>query len=159
MIRKLLVLGLLIGAVTAPAALAKPVSSDVLNGGYDPWAVGLIYKSTQQSTPAIVPNAGFASAAHAGRTGGLAPWERSFFQRNAKAAAPVNLGPVDPWAYSLLHPTPPTRVVTANSSSGFDYGDAGIGAGVAFGGALILLTMVGIGLRTRRIDRSGLAAS
>jgi hypothetical protein len=143
MIRKLLVLsvlGLVLAAIVAPAALAKPVSSDVLNGGYDAWAVGQIYKSTHQSTPAV----------HAGRTGQVAPWERSFFHQNANVTAPVDLGPLDPWAYAAIHKTTSTPVVTTSSSSGFDYGDAGIGAAVAFGAALILSGTAIVGLKLRR---------
>jgi hypothetical protein len=148
MIRKLLVLGLVIGAVAAPAALAKPVSSDTLNGGYDPWAVGLIYKSTQQSAApvklgpldpwaySLVYQSTHPSSVQAGSKSSLAPWERSFFQRNLTAP-----------------------VVTTNSSSSFDYGDAGIGAAAALGVALILLGTIVMGMRYRRTNRSGLATS
>lgn len=151
-------LGLVLAALVAPAALAKPVSSDITNGGYDAWAVGQIYKSTQQSTPVSVPQAGFASAAHAGRTGQLAPWERNFFQRNA--AAPVNLGPLDPWAYAAIHKNDVTApIVTTTSSSDFSFTDAGIGAAMAFGVAVILLGTAVVSLRYRRSHRSGLATS
>jgi hypothetical protein len=120
MIRKLLVLCIVIGAVAAPAALAKPVSSDGSDGGYDPWAYSLIYQSRHPST---------------------------------------NLGPLDPWAYSLVHKTAATPAVTTNSSSGFDFGDAGIGAAAAFSLAVILLGTMVVGLRYRRINRSRLAVS
>jgi hypothetical protein len=176
-----LALGLVLSALVAPAALAKPVSSDITNGGYDAWAVGQIYKSThpgtqnlgpldawavgqiykstQQSTPVSVPQAGFASAAHAGRTGQLAPWERSFFHPNA--AAPVNLGPLDPWAYAAIHKNDVTApvVTTTTSSSDFSFTDAGIGAAMAFGVAVILLGTAVVSLRYRRSHRSGLATS
>jgi hypothetical protein len=115
MIRKLLVLsvlGLVIAAIAAPAALAKPVSSNTLNGGYDAWAVGQIYKSTHPGTQ--------------------------------------NLGPLDPWAYAAIHKTATPPVVTTSSSSGFDYGDAGIGAAVAFGAALILFGTAAVGRKLRR---------
>ena len=77
----------------------------------------------------------------------------------------MDLGPLDPWAYNLVYesrnigsaPVAPTKV--ANPSSGFDFRDAGIGAGVTFGAALILMTAVGLGVRQRRIHRSGLATS
>jgi hypothetical protein len=118
-----LALGLVIAAVVAPAALAKPVGSDVANGGYDPWAYGLIYKSTHPST------------------------------------TQVNLGPLDPWAYALVHKTSAPAVITTSNSSGFDFGDAGIGAAVSFGVALILLGTITVGIKYRRSDRSGLATS
>ena len=46
------------------------------------------------------------------------------------------------------------------SQSGFDWGDAGIGASVVFGALLVLLTVVALGRRYGpRINRSGLATS
>lgn len=55
------------------------------------------------------------------------------------------------------------RLVLADrgaSQSGFDWGDAGIGASVSFGATMFLLTAAGLGRRYRsRIDRSRLATS
>ena len=95
-------------------------------------------------------------------------------------------GPLDQWAYSVIHrstqATPssysavsgPLGVVAyqsfagvtpkqgepVTSQSGFDWSDAGIGASVAFGALLLLLTVVALGRRYRpRINRSGLATS
>jgi hypothetical protein len=99
-------------------------------------------------------------------------------------------GPLDPWAYNVIHGgsqatvmpvvrysavsgplgiaayqsfagTTPSAQHSVISHSGFDWGDAGIGALVAFGIALLLLTAVALGRRSRsRIgDRSGLATS
>lgn len=46
------------------------------------------------------------------------------------------------------------------SQSGFDWGDAGIGASVSFGATMFLLTAVGVGRRYRsQMDRSRLATS
>jgi hypothetical protein len=146
MIRKLLVLsvlGLVIAAIAAPAALAKPVSSNTLNGGYDAWAVGQIYKSTHPGTQNLGP---------------LDPWAYAAIHKTAIAAPgalsrPVgtqNLGPLDPWAYAAIHKTATPPVVTTSSSSGFDYGDAGIGAAVAFGAALILFGTAAVGRKLRR---------
>jgi hypothetical protein len=123
-----LALGLVFAAVAAPTALAKPVNADTLNGGLDPWAVSLVYKSTHPSS-----------------------------------IQAVDLGPLDPWAYNLVHKSSATSAVTtikvSNPQSGFDFSDAGIGAAVSFGAALILAGAVGVGLRQRRIHRSGLATS
>jgi hypothetical protein len=123
-----LALGLVFAAIAAPAALAKPVSSDTLNGGFDPWAYSLVHQSTQPSSPQV-----------------------------------VDLGPLDPWAYSVIHgnsATPPATAIRGSSSpSGFDWSDAGVGAGVSFGVVLILLASVGFGVKYRRIHRSGLATS
>ena len=122
MIRKLLVLsvlGLVLAAIAAPVALAKPVSSDITNGGYDAWAVGQIYKSTHPGTQ--------------------------------------NLGPLDPWAYAAIHKNDATTpVVTTSASSGFDFSDAGIGAAVAFGAAVILL---GGAIIVTKLRRDNLAIS
>jgi hypothetical protein len=46
------------------------------------------------------------------------------------------------------------------SQSGFDWGDAGIGASVSFGATMFLLTAVGLGRRYRsQMDRTRLATS
>jgi len=99
-------------------------------------------------------------------------------------------GPLDPWAYNVIHASTQATVVPGmrysavsgplgirayqsfagitpsaqhrvRAQSGFDWGDAGIGALVMFGVALLLLTSVALGRRSRsRIgDRSGLATS
>jgi hypothetical protein len=132
-------LGLVVAALAVPTVLAKPVSGDVLNGGYDPWAYSLVYQST-----------------HPMDLGPLDPWAYSLVYQSKH---PVNLGPLDPWAYALVHRSDATPAVTASSQSTFDFGDAAIGAAVSFGIALILLGMVGLGLKYRRIHRSGLAVS
>ena len=43
----------------------------------------------------------------------------------------------------------PSQVVTSTDSSSFSWSDAGIGASVSFGAALLLLTAVGLGRRAR----------
>jgi hypothetical protein len=55
----------------------------------------------------------------------------------------------------------PVAVKTASvsSSSGFDWNDAGIGAAVTFGIALLLVTAVALGRRYRHTDRTGLASA
>lgn len=99
-------------------------------------------------------------------------------------------GPLDPWAYNVIHGATQATVVPVvrysavsgplgvtayqsfagttpsvqhrvSSQSGFDWGDAGIGALLALGVALLLLTAVALGRRSRsRIgDGSGLATS
>jgi hypothetical protein len=147
-----LALGLVFAAVAAPTTLAKPVNSDTLNGGLDPWAVSLVYKSTHPNSTQAVD------------VGPLDPWAVSLVYKSTHPSTQaVDLGPLDPWAYNLVHKSSATSAVTtikvSNSSPGFDFGDAGIGAAVSFGVALILLAAVGFGLRQRRIHRSGLATS
>jgi len=46
-------------------------------------------------------------------------------------------------------PVPITQVSTTSVSDGFNWSDAGIGASIAFGAALLLLTAVGLGRRSR----------
>jgi hypothetical protein len=146
-----LALGVVAAAIVAPAALAKPVSSDTLNGGLDPWAVGVVYQSTHPMS--------------AQDLGPVDPWAYGLVHKSTQPTSTgvTNLGPLDPWAYSLVHrasATPaPTTIKVSSSTSGFDYGDAGIGAAVSFGAALILLGSIAVGLRYRRIHRSGLATS
>jgi hypothetical protein len=143
-----LALGFVLAAVVAPTALSKPVSSDVLNGGLDPWAVSLVYKSTHPSTTQTVD------------VGPLDPWAVSLVYKSTHPSTTpaVDVGPLDPWAYSLVHAgkaTPaPVAIRISNPSSGFDFTAAGIGAAVTFGAALILLIGVGFGLRQHRIHRS-----
>ena len=43
----------------------------------------------------------------------------------------------------------PNQVVSSTDSSSFNWSDAGIGASVSFGAALLLLTAVGLGRRAR----------
>jgi hypothetical protein len=159
---KRLVLGLAFGlafaVVAAPTAMSKPVSSETLNGGLDAWAVGLVYKSTHPSTTQADLNA-------------LDPWAINLVYKAAHSGpAPtptraIDLGPLDPWAYNLVYQSRhmgsatvgDTAIKVPNPSSGFDFSDAGIGAAVSFGAALILMAAIGFGLRQRRIHRSGLA--
>jgi hypothetical protein len=51
------------------------------------------------------------------------------------------------------------KTASASSSSGFDWNDAGIGAAVAFGIALLLVTAVALGRRYRHTDGTGLASA
>jgi hypothetical protein len=163
---KRLVLGLAFGLVFAvvavPTAMSKPVSSEALNGGLDAWAVNAVDKSTNPVTQAdVTPLDPWAvnlvyKAAHPTATPSTAP-------TTPKA---VDLGPLDPWAYNLVYEsrnigsaTVGDTAIKVPPSSGFDFRDAGIGAAASFGAALILMTAVGLGVRQRRIHRSGLATS
>ena len=51
--------------------------------------------------------------------------------------------------HSALSVSALTPVSTASASDGFNWSDAGIGASVSFGAALLLLTAVGLGRRSR----------
>jgi hypothetical protein len=93
--------------------------------------------------------------------GTLDPWAYNVIHRSTQTnVAPAGkYGQLDPWAYTVIHQSSPS-VVTARPNNGFDYGDAGIGASILFGAAILLLTAVALGRRYRsRFDRSGLATS
>jgi hypothetical protein len=51
------------------------------------------------------------------------------------------------------------KTASVSSSSGFDWNDAGIGAAVAFGIAVLLVTAVALGRRYRHTDGPGLASA
>jgi hypothetical protein len=145
MIRKLLLVGLVIGALTTPTALAKPVSSDVQNGGYDPWAYGLVYKSTHAQPASTNP-----------LNGSYDPWAYGLVYQSVHPQ-PLNSAPVAPWERRIFQQSSATpNVTTSPSSGGFDFADAGIGAAASLGVAMTLLTAIGLGLKRRR---SGLAIS
>jgi hypothetical protein len=69
-------------------------------------------------------------------------------------------GPVGVAAYQSFAGITPKQGERVTSQSGFDWGDAGIGASVVFGAFVVLLTVVALGRRYGpRINRSGLATS
>jgi hypothetical protein len=94
-------------------------------------------------------------------SGTLDPWAYNVIHRSTQTnVAPAGkYGQLDPWAYTVIHQSSPS-VVTARPDNGFNYGDAGIGASILLGAAILLLTAVALGRRYRsRFDRSGLATS
>ena len=93
--------------------------------------------------------------------GTLDPWAYNVIHQSTQTnVAPTGkYGQLDPWAYTVIHQSSPS-VVTARPDNGFNYGDAGIGASILLGAAILLLTAVALGRRYRsRFDRSGLATS
>jgi hypothetical protein len=147
---KRLILGLAcvsaIAAFGVPAVQAKPTSA---YGPLDPWASNVIARTAQ------------ANVTGTGNYGPLDPWASNVIARTAQAnvTAAGNYGPLDPWAARLLHRSTPT-VAAVRTENGFSWSDAGIGASVVFGAALLMLTAVALGRRYRtRFDRSGLATS
>jgi hypothetical protein len=158
---KRMILGLAVGfaiaAVTAPVVSAMRVdgatggaqASSGRYGTLDSWAYNAIRRSTQ------------ANVSSARTSVPLDPWAYNVIHRSTQAnvASAGKYGQLDPWAYTVIHQSSPS-VVTARPANRFDYSDAGIGASVSFGAALLLLTAVALGRRYRsRFDRSGLATS
>ena len=128
-------LGLAIAAVAAPAAHAKPVS---LSGGVTPTLSQL-----QAEANRVYGLQGDVSTSsiHGGSTPTMAQLEQQAAQYRARLdAAKVQ--------------------VTAGGSDDFQWTDAGIGASVTLGSALLLLTCVGLGRRYRsRSQSTGLAST
>jgi hypothetical protein len=96
-----------------------------------------------------------------GKYGTLDPWAYNVIHQSTQAnvTSAGKYGQLDPWAYTVIHRSSPS-VVTVRPDNGFNYSDAGIGASISFGAALLLLTAVALGRRYRsRFDRSGLATS
>jgi hypothetical protein len=69
------------------------------------------------------------------QNGPLDPWAYALVHRSA--AETQQYGPLDPWAYAAIHRSDasrPSMVPAINSEGdGINWGDAGIGAAVAFG--------------------------
>jgi hypothetical protein len=135
--------GLAIAAISAPAVLAKPISG---NGPLDPWAYSLVHQPTDGNGP-------------------LDPWAYSVIHRDTQSTVTPQSysavsGPLGVRGYQSFAGITPRQSVTVTSQSGFNWGDAGIGASVAFGALLLLLTVVALGRRYGpRISRSGFATS
>lgn len=130
-----------IAALSAPAVLAKPTSG---YGPLDPWAYSVIHRPITGNGP-------------------LDPWAYSLVHRSTQstpARYSAVSGPLGVKAYQSFAGITPKAGGHSTSQSGFNWSDAGIGASVAFGALLLLLTVVVLGRRYRpRINRSGLATS
>ena len=133
--------GLAIAAISAPAVLAKPTSG---YGPLDPWAYSLVHRQTSGNGP-------------------LDPWAYGLIHRSSQttpSSYSAVSGPVGVAAYQSFAGITPKQGERVTSQSGFDWGDAGIGASVVFGAFVVLLTVVALGRRHGpRINRSGLATS
>jgi hypothetical protein len=155
----------------APANVGIARTTDL--GPLDGWAYGLVHRSTESTVTPL--------QADGMRLSGIATAYQSMATAN---------GPLDGWAYGLVHRstgpsvtglqadglrlqgiakayegiTPATggsnvsKTTEPVSSTGFNWSDAGVGASVAFGVALLLVLSVAIGRRRHtRTDRTGLA--
>lgn len=172
--RRRLVLGL------AFAALAAPAAGQAASIGIQPLPDGSVASMAGPST-------GFSVRADLRQQ----TIDRHRALGNLTLSSKVDLGPVDPWAYSLVHksvePTitplqadgmrlnaiaqaykesvaaktaPQPAKAVQSSSTSFNWNDAGVGASIAFGIALLLVLSVAIGRRRHsRNDRTGLASA
>jgi hypothetical protein len=127
-------LGLAIAAVAAPAAHATPVS---LSGGVTPTLSQLQTEASRvYGSQGDIPT----SSLHGGSTPTMAQLEQQAAQYRARLDAT-------------------TPQVTASGSEEFQWTDAGIGASVTLGAALLLLTCVGLGSRYRSRSHNTALAS
>jgi hypothetical protein len=113
--------------------------------------LGIVFVSALLLVPSAL--AGKAGGQAATNWGPLDPWAYSLVHESQ--SIPRNWGPLDPWAYSLVHrnATASTRPITSSSSisfkaTGFSWRDALIGAGTAV--AVMLLAAGGVAVHRRR---------
>lgn len=142
------VLGLAFALVAAPSALAVtgPVTD---GGGPDP------YRSNVYAAQSHQPIASEISV----QANQLTPLQVEGLRWQAMADFYASQKPVrSENSFGVPGPSAggaqgPFSVQTASSvgSSGIDWSDAGIGASIAFGAALMLLTVVGLGRRHRSV--------
>ena len=140
----------ILALVVAVAALAVPTAQANLTpagkyGPLDPWAYKLIHQSGQSGPLITEHSAGQNTTGQPGVTG--------------------KYGPLDPGIAAVIrnHSRGPNGVsksaaasVPAAATSGFDWGDAGIGATVAFAAALLALAIATLILRRRANRLAGL---
>ena len=137
-------LALAVAALTIPTAQANLTSARNY-GPLDPWA----YKLTHQS----------------GRSVPLITEHSAGQNTTGQASAAGKYGPLDPGIAAVIrnHSRGPNGVsksaaasVPAAATSGFDWGDAGIGATVAFAAVLLALAIATLILRRRANRLAGL---
>jgi hypothetical protein len=147
-----IVLGLAFAAIAVPIAQATPADSQV--------------GSDQPISPVQI-------SIHGGVTPTLAQLEKEA-QAKMVGSQVGSDQPISPVQISIHGGVTPTLAqleaeasgyreqlnASQNLSTGFDWGDAGVGASFVFGAALALLTSVALGRRYRsRLDGTGLAST
>jgi hypothetical protein len=141
---KPLTLAFAVAALAVPVAQAQPAPAGKY-GPLDPWAYSLVHQSVQ-SGPRITGDS-------AGQN------------RPGQPSTAEKYGPIDPSIAAAIraHSRPQnggSKVAAASmsggASSGFDLGDAGIGAGVAFATVLLALGLARLTLRRSRRRLAGI---
>ena len=153
---KRIALGLAFAAIAVPVAQAKPVSEIQGHGGTTPTmsqleAQGNAYQARVRSENAS--RRPIASEISVQSTLSQAQVEALRYQamvdlysRQNPVRSENSFGAPGP---SVGGATGPQHVISATSSSRFDWTDASLGAAAAFATALLLLTAVGLGRRNR----------
>ena len=129
--------------MVAVAALAVPTAQANLTpagkyGPLDPWAYKLIHQSGQSGPLITEHSAGqntTGQASAAGKYGPLDPGIAAAIRNHSRGLNGVS--------------TSAAASVPAVTANGFDWGDAGIGATVAFGAVLLALAVATLILRRR----------
>jgi hypothetical protein len=130
---KRIALGLAFAAIAVPVAQAKPVGSE--NTSRKPIASEISVQSTlsQAQVEALRYQAMV-----------------DFYARQNPVRSENSFGAPGPGAAGAQGPISASTVSTVRSDR-FDWSDAGIGASIVFGAALMLLTAVGLGRRHRSL--------
>jgi hypothetical protein len=143
-------LTLIAALLVVPLAYGKPTGTEK-SGSYSVHVYRLV-KGRAPSAPLVTDHGGqnLTREPAVQKLGPLDPWAYSLVHKSAPAQ---DLGPLDPWAYSLVHrsaatASPAIPASAADESTGFAWGDAGIGAGVTI--MAMLLIAGAMVLRRRR---------
>lgn len=153
---KRLVLGLAFAAIVVPAAQAKPVSIPG-QGGITPTMTQLEAQAAQYQRLHGIRSEDRPIASEVSVQSTLTPaqvealrWQAmaDLYARQSPVRSENSFGAPGPSAGGASGPSA-VHLVSTSPTSGFDWSDAGIGASVAFGAALMLLTVFGLSRRNR----------
>jgi hypothetical protein len=111
-----------------------------------------------KQTVAPAQPAGIGQQAYAARMQAMADRYQAMQQAQTPVRSENSFGAPGPSAGGAQGPVA-VKTASASSSSGFDWNDAGIGAAVAFGIALLLVAAVALGRRYRSHHGTGLASA
>jgi type IV pilus biogenesis protein CpaD/CtpE len=155
------VLGLAFAAVLVAPAAAQAYSGAFTDGPAtgvqqtDARHAALLNKqNVAPASPLSAQPTGIGQQAYAARLQAMADRYQSMGQSTVRSEN--SFGAPGPSAGGAQGPVV-VKTASASSSSGFDWNDAGIGAAVAFGIAVLLVTAVALGRRYRHTDGTGLA--
>jgi hypothetical protein len=157
------VLGLAFATVLIAPAAAQAYSGVITDGPAtgvqqsDARHAALLNKQTVAPASPVSPQpTAIGQQAYAARLQAMADRYQSMGQSTVRSEN--SFGAPGPSAGGAQGPVA-VKTASVSSSSGFDWNDAGIGAAVAFGIALLLVTAVALGRRYRHTDRTGLASA
>jgi uncharacterized protein (TIGR03382 family) len=143
---KAMALTLITALFVVPPALGNPTTGK--SGRYSVHVYRLI-DGRAPAAPLVTDHGGQNRGPAVQDLGPLDPWAYSLVHKSAPVQ---DLGPLDPWAYSLVHRSaataaPANRPSATIESTGFAWRDAGIGAGVT---VMVMLLIAGAMVLRRR---------